>query len=81
MNITSSNRDSLFVPSVKCQSLLGKALFEHFSKIDQVASVISSSSAFRDSSVGANFLTNFVVDEKTIFFKSYSIRKIASLFN
>jgi hypothetical protein len=60
-------RELLFVPSF-CQSLLGKALFEHFSKIDQVASVISSSSAFRDSSVGANFLTNFVVDEKTIFF-------------
>jgi hypothetical protein len=66
MDITSSDpRDSLSVPSVKCQSLLGKALQEHFTKIDQIASVFSSSPSLQNSSAGANFLTNFRLDEKS----------------
>jgi hypothetical protein len=62
MEITSSNRDSLFVPSIKCQSLLGKAIQEHFTKPSQIASVFSSSPSLRNSSAGANFLTNFEID-------------------
>jgi hypothetical protein len=58
-------RDAFFVPSVRCQSLLGKALQEHFTKPEQVASVFSSSPSLRNSSAGANFLTNFNIDEKS----------------
>jgi hypothetical protein len=66
MDITSSeSRELLFVPSIKCQSLLGKALQEHFRKPEEIASVFSSSPSLRNSSVGANFLTNFKLDEKT----------------
>jgi hypothetical protein len=59
------SRDSLFVPSMKCQTLLGKAIQEHFTKPEQVASVFSSSPSLRNSSVGANFLTNFRLDWQT----------------
>ena len=65
MNISSFDRRApLFVPSIKCQSLLGKAIQEHFTKPEQVASVFSSSPSLRNSSAGANFLTNFILDEK-----------------
>jgi hypothetical protein len=66
MNITSSNRDSLFVPSTRCQSLLGKALQEHFTKPDQIASVFSSSPSLRNSSAGANFISNFRIEFETM---------------
>ncbi len=55
-------RASLFVPSIKCQTLLGKALQEHFTKPAEVASVFSSSPSLRNSSAGANFLTNFCLN-------------------
>jgi hypothetical protein len=63
---TSDSREPLFVPSVKCQSLLGKAVFEHFTKPEQIASVFSSSPSLRNSSAGANFLTNIQIDENII---------------
>jgi hypothetical protein len=67
MDISSFNRrDSFFVPSIKCQSLLGKAVQEHFTKPDQVASVFASSPSLQNSSAGANFLTNFMVFGGTI---------------
>jgi hypothetical protein len=67
MNISSFDpRNPLFVPSIKCQSLLGKALQEHFTKSDQIASVFSSSPSLRNSSAGANFLTNFKLDAQSI---------------
>jgi hypothetical protein len=47
---------------MKCQSLLGKAIQEHFTKPEQVASVFSSTPSLRNSSAGANFLTNFKLD-------------------
>jgi hypothetical protein len=50
---------------MKCQSLLGKALQEHFTKSSQVASIFSSSPSLQNSSAGANFITNFQVDEKS----------------
>ncbi len=66
MNISSFyQRGSIFVPSMKCQSLLGKALQEHFTKPDQIASVFSSSPSLQNSSAGANFLTNFRIDDKS----------------
>jgi hypothetical protein len=63
---TFSPREPLFVPSNKCQSLLGKAIQEHFTKIDQIASVFSSSPSLQNSSAGANFLTNFRIDGESI---------------
>jgi hypothetical protein len=60
------NRDSFFVPSMKCQSLLGKAIQEHFKYPERVACVFSSSPSLQNSSAGANFLTNFKLDEKSI---------------
>jgi hypothetical protein len=63
MNFIFGPRPSFHVPSVKCQSLLGKALQEHFSKPEQVASVFSSSPSLQNSSAGANFLTNFEINE------------------
>jgi hypothetical protein len=66
MNITSfKSRDLFFVPSMKCQSLLGKAIQEHFTKPEDVASVFSSSPSLQNSSAGANFLANFRLDEKS----------------
>jgi hypothetical protein len=59
-------RDSLFVPSMKSQSLLGKAVFEHFTEPEQVASVFSSSPFLQNSSAGANFMTNFRINSKSI---------------
>jgi hypothetical protein len=60
MDIFSSEpREPLFVPSFFCQSLLGKAVQEHFTKPQEVASVFSSSPSLQNSSAGANFLTNF----------------------
>jgi hypothetical protein len=59
-------RDLFSVPSIKCQSLLGKAVLEHFTKPEQIASVFSSSPSLRNSSAGANFLTNFRIDEQSI---------------
>jgi hypothetical protein len=58
-------REPFSVPSIKCQSLLGKAIQEHFSKPQQLASVFSSSPSLRNSSVGANFLTNFLINKKS----------------
>jgi hypothetical protein len=58
--------DSLFVPSTRCQSLLGKAIQEHFTKPEQVASLFSSSPSLQNSSAGANFLTNFKLDWQTL---------------
>jgi hypothetical protein len=58
-------RDSLSVPSMRCQSLLGKALQEHFTKPEGIASVFSSSPSLRNSSAGANFLTNFKIDAQS----------------
>jgi hypothetical protein len=67
MNISSDfPRGSLFVPSFFCQSLLGKAIQEHFTEPRQIASVFSSSPSLRNSSAGANFLTNFKIDEKSL---------------
>jgi hypothetical protein len=68
MDITSffEPRDSFFVASMKCQSLLGKAIQEHFTKPEQIASVFSSSPSLQNSSVGANLLTNFVIDNDFI---------------
>jgi hypothetical protein len=67
MNISSSDlREPFFVPSIKCQSLLGKAIQEHFTKTDQIASVFSSSPSLQNSSAGANFLTNFKLDWQTV---------------
>ena len=51
---------------MKCQSLLGKALQEHFTKPEQVASVFSSSPSLRNSSAGANFLMNVRVDNDSV---------------
>ena len=66
MNFSSFEpRDSLSVPSMKCQSLLGKAVQEHFTKPEQVASVFSSSPSLQNSSVGANVLTNFKIDKSS----------------
>jgi hypothetical protein len=62
---TFSPRDSLFVPSNKCQSLLGKAIQEHFTKPEEIASVFSSSPSLQNSSAGANFLTNYRIDEQS----------------
>jgi hypothetical protein len=59
-------RRSLIVPSMQCQSILGKAIQEHFTKPEQIASVFSSSPSLQNSSAGANVLTNFQVDEKSI---------------
>ena len=59
-------RDPLFVPSMKCQSLLGKALQEHFTKPEQVASVFSSSPSLQNSSAGANFIANFKLDKDSV---------------
>ncbi len=67
MNIFFSyKREPLFVPSMRCQSLLGKAIQEHFTKPSQIASVFSSSPSLRNSSVGANFITNFRIDKDSI---------------
>jgi hypothetical protein len=66
MNISYfDRRDSLFVSSMRCQSLLGKAVQEHFTKPDQIASVFSASPSLRNSSAGANFLTNFKIDAQS----------------
>jgi hypothetical protein len=66
MNISTSNpRECFFVPSIKSQSLLGKAIQEHFTNPEEVASVFSSSPSLQNSSVGANFLTNFVIDKQS----------------
>jgi hypothetical protein len=59
-------RDLLLVPSIRCQSLLGKAIQEHFTKPDQVASVFSSSPSLRNSSAGANFLSNFEIYSESL---------------
>jgi hypothetical protein len=59
-------RHALYVPSMHCQSLLEKALQEHFTKPEEIASVFSSSPSLRNSSAGANFLTNFKLDGKSI---------------
>jgi hypothetical protein len=67
MNIFSSNsRDALFVPSMRCQSLLGKAVFEHFTESEHVASVFSSSPSLQNSSAGANFLMSFNICRRAI---------------
>ena len=63
---TSEPRLSLSVPSMKCQTLLTKSVMEHFTKPDQIAAIFSSSSALRNSSAGANFATNFKINEKSI---------------
>ncbi len=66
MNISSSeSREPLIVPSMHCQSLLGKAIQEHFTKSSQIASIFSSSPSLQNSSAGANFLSNFKLDEKS----------------
>jgi hypothetical protein len=66
MNISSFDpRNPFFVSSIKCQSLLGKALQEHFTTPEEVASVFSSSPSLRNSSAGANFLTNFKLDAQS----------------
>jgi hypothetical protein len=54
------------LPSTRCQSLLGKAIQEHFTKPDQIASVFSSSPSLRNSSAGANFLSNFKIEKTSI---------------
>ncbi len=59
------NRD-FSVPSVKCQTLLGKAIQEHFTHPRQVACVFSSSPSLQNSSAGANFLTNFRIDGESV---------------
>jgi hypothetical protein len=59
-------RDPLSVPSMKCQSLLGKAIQEHFTKTKQIASVFASSPSLQNSSAGANFLTNFILGKDTL---------------
>jgi hypothetical protein len=67
MFISSSEpRESLFVPSIKSQTLLGKAVLEHFRNDKQIASVFSSSPSLRNSSAGANFLTNVNINEETV---------------
>jgi hypothetical protein len=66
MNISSFDpREPLFVSSMKCQSLLGKAIQEHFTTPEEVASVFSSSPSLRNSSAGANFLTNVKIDAQS----------------
>jgi hypothetical protein len=67
MNISSSEpREPFFVPSFFCQSLLGKAIQEHFTEPEEVASVFSSSPSLQNSSAGANFMTNFIIDGDSI---------------
>jgi hypothetical protein len=67
MDISSfASREPLFVPSVKCQSLLGKAIQEHFISENDVAVVFSSSPSLRNSSAGANFLTNFKLNAHSL---------------
>jgi hypothetical protein len=58
-------RQSLHVPSLYCQSLLGKAVLEHFTSESEIAAVFSSSSSLQNSSAGANLASNFHVDENT----------------
>jgi hypothetical protein len=65
MDINSSKRDLFCVPSMKCQTLLGKAIQEHFTKPAQLASVFSSSPSLQNSSAGANFLSNFKLNKNT----------------
>jgi hypothetical protein len=66
MNIASfDEREPLNIPSIRCQSLLGKAIHEHFTNPSQIASIFSSSPSLRNSSVGANFLTNFKLDAQS----------------
>jgi hypothetical protein len=57
---------SLRVPSNKCQTLLAKAVFGYFLNSECVASIFSSSSSLRNSSAGANLLTNFHINENLI---------------
>ncbi len=65
MDFIRDPRDAFSVPSTRCQSLLGKALQEHFTIPQHVASVFSSSSSLRNSSAGANFITNFRIDAQS----------------
>jgi hypothetical protein len=64
MNFHRERYNFFFVPSMACQSLLGKAVQEHFTHPRQVASVFSSSPSLQNSSAGANILSNFKLDDE-----------------
>jgi hypothetical protein len=64
--IFNPHRESLHASSMKCQTLLGKAMQEHFVTFDFIAVIFSSSATLRNSSFGANFLLNSCLSKTTI---------------
>src|SRR3989338_3013418 len=54
------------IPSPKCQTILYQSAMEHLWGVEHFASFALISETFRNSSFGANFLMNFVVNCEAI---------------